>query len=236
MAISTYSNGIGSYASAVIRYAPYGILESPDFVNTEMMYVQTTYNDLVAAGKDVEQVYTGDISWDGGIFGSGYRIQERSMLPASNSFPVLSQCKIQYSTSSATLSLRNPIKDNGEQNPKFENYTASYTLTPLNFPWTTVDLFGNGDQWVIGGIECELTVDLGYLAKDTPEAQWRLYSKGNAPVSSTDIKKVNVGASSQASPRGLADFITSVSVQYSRSASDENEDTLNDLFPIVMYL
>ena len=87
MAIRTYSNGIGSYSSATIRYAPYGILESPDFVNIEMMLSPTVFSDLVAAGKDVEEVYSvyGNYSWDGGLLGSGYRIQERALMPASGS-------------------------------------------------------------------------------------------------------------------------------------------------------
>ena len=237
MAISTYSNGIGSYASAVVRYAPYGRLESPDFVNTEMMYVPTTYNDLVAAGKDVEEVYSGDGSWDDGIFGSGYRIQERSMMPANASTPFLSQCRVQYGNGSAALVPNKTIRNDGDQNPKFENYTASNALTALPFPWTTVDLFGDGDQWVVGGIEIELEVDLSYLIKDTPQVQWRSFSQDfSQPVSSIIIRQVTFGQSAATTPRSFSDYIASVQQEYSYSLDPSDPNHLTDFFPLMFYI
>jgi len=237
MAISTYSNGIGSYASAVVRYAPYGILESPDYVNTSMMSNPTVYEDLVAAGKDVEAVYSEDVFWDGGIFGGGSRIQERSLMPANASTPFLSQCRIQYGTDSAALAPHKAIKNDGDKNPKFENFTASNALTPLTFPWTTVDLFGDGDQWVVGGIEIELEVDLSYLIKNTPQAQWRAFTQDFAqPVSAIQIRQVTFGPSTAPTPRGLSDYIANVEQQYSYVLNTSDLNHLTDFFPLMFYI
>ena len=237
MAISTYSNGIGSYASAVVRYAPYGILESPDFVNTSMMLTHTVYDDLVAAGKDVEEVYSQDISWEGNLLGSGYRIQERSMMPAGASTPFLSQCRVQYGTDSAALVPNKTIRNDGDQNPKFENYTASNALTALTFPWTTVDLFGDGDQWVVGGIEIELEVDLSYLIKNTPQVQWRSFDQDlDQPVSAIQVRQVTFGPSTATTPRSFSDYIASVQQEYSYSLDPSDPNHLTDFFPLMFYI
>lgn len=237
MAISTYTNGIGSYASAVIRYAPYGILESPDFVDTSMMYSPTTYDDLVAAGKDVEEVYVGDTLWDGGIFGSGYRIQERSLMPAGSSTPFLSQCSVQYGTDSAALVPSRAIRNDGATNPKFQNYTAGNALTPLTFPWTTVDLFGDGDQWVVGGIEVELEIDLSYLIKNTSTVQWRAFTQDfDQPVSAIRVRQVTFGQPTATTPRGLSDYIASVEQDYSYSLDASDPNHLTDFFPLMFYI
>jgi hypothetical protein len=240
MAISTYSNGIGSYASAVVRYAPYGILESPDFVNTSMILTPTVYDDLVAAGKDVEEVYSSDISWDGGLLGSGYRIQERSMMPAGASTPFLSQCRVQYGTDSAALVPNKTIKNDGDQNPKFADPSASNypnTLIPLTFPWTTVDLFGDGDQWVVGGIEIELEVDLSYLIKNTPQVQWRSFDQDfDQPVSAIQVRQVTFGQSTATTPRALSDYIASVQQEYNYSLDPSDPNHLTDFFPLMFYI
>lgn len=242
MAIRTYSNGIGSYSSATIRYAPYGILESPDFVNIEMMLSPTVFSDLVAAGKDVEEVSNvyGNISWDGGLLGSGYRIQERALLPASGSSPVLSQCNIQYGKHSAALVFSSPVRDYGDDNPKFiDPFSPNYpnTLTPLNFPWTTADLFGDGDQWVLGGLEWELGYDISYLVNNTPEPHWRLYPQDrDVPLRESNIRRVTLGSSSEQNPRDIFDFVASVDGEESQQFGSGDQNQTNEYFPVAFYV